>query len=86
MSGSYVKHTSIRPVLGDKKRDVDIIVVTSHTSDEDSADVLTELKYRLFYVAGNFLHCLPYFDFLMTTFICGCGNTMMKGIWNKYNI
>lgn len=44
LSGSYAKHTSIRPVLGDKKRDVDIIVVTSHTSDKDSADVLTELR------------------------------------------
>lgn len=44
LSGSYAKHTSIRPVSGDKKRDVDIIVVTSYTADKDSADVLTELK------------------------------------------
>lgn len=44
LSGSYAKHTSIRPVSGDKKRDVDIIVVTSHTSDENSADVLMNLE------------------------------------------
>ena len=44
LSGSYAKHTSIRPVAGDKKRDVDIIVVTSHSSSKDSADVLEELR------------------------------------------
>ena len=44
LSGSYAKHTSIRPVLGDKKRDVDIIVVTSYKSDENSKEVLEELK------------------------------------------
>ena len=44
LSGSYAKHTSIRPVLGDKKRDVDIIVVTSYQSDKNSKEVLEELK------------------------------------------
>lgn len=44
LSGSYAKHTSIRPVLGDKKRDVDIIVVTSYKSDKNSKEVLEELK------------------------------------------
>lgn len=44
LSGSYAKHTAIRPATGDKKRDVDIIVVTSYSSNTSSADVLTELK------------------------------------------
>ena len=44
LSGSYAKHTSIRPVTGDKKRDVDIIVVTTYSSDKNSADVLNELR------------------------------------------
>lgn len=44
LSGSYAKHTSIRPVLGDKKRDVDIIVVTNYTSVNDSKNVIEELK------------------------------------------
>ena len=44
LSGSYAKHTSIRPAAGDKKRDVDIIVVTSYSADKDSADVLEELR------------------------------------------
>ena len=44
LSGSYAKHTSIRPVLEDKKRDVDIIVVTSYKSDKNSKEVLEELK------------------------------------------
>lgn len=44
LSGSYAKHTSIRPAAGDKKRDVDIIVVTSYSSDKDSANVLEELR------------------------------------------
>ena len=30
LSGSYAKHTSIRPAKDDKKRDVDIIIVTNH--------------------------------------------------------
>ena len=44
LSGSYAKHTSIRPVTGDKKRDVDIIVVTAYSFAKNSADVLTELR------------------------------------------
>lgn len=40
LSGSYAKHTSIRPVLGDKKRDVDIIVVTSYQSDKNSKETI----------------------------------------------
>lgn len=43
LSGSYAKHTSIRPVKKDKKRDVDIIVVTEHSKSDDSAEVLQEL-------------------------------------------
>lgn len=43
LSGSYAKHTSIRPVKDDKKRDVDIIVVTEHLKSDDSAEVLQEL-------------------------------------------
>ena len=43
LSGSYAKHTSIRPVLHDGKRDVDIIVVTNHTKDDQPSDVLDEL-------------------------------------------
>lgn len=44
LSGSYAKHTSIRPVLNDKKRDVDIVVVTNHSENDDSVKVLDELK------------------------------------------
>lgn len=43
LSGSYAKYTSIRPVKGDKKRDVDIIVVTNHTKADDSKKVIQEL-------------------------------------------
>ena len=43
LSGSYAKHTSIRPKVGDKKRDVDIVVVTNYTSEKNSNDVLEEL-------------------------------------------
>lgn len=44
LSGSYAKHTSIRPVVGDNKRDVDIIVVTNYNITHSSKDVLKELK------------------------------------------
>ena len=44
LSGSYAKHTSIRPVLGDSKRDVDIIVITTYSADTNSVDVLEELR------------------------------------------
>lgn len=43
LSGSYAKHTSIRPVSGDKKRDVDIAVVTNYKSTDNATDVLQEL-------------------------------------------
>lgn len=44
LTGSYAKHTSIRPVKDDKKRDVDIIIVTKYDSSIDSRKVLEELK------------------------------------------
>ena len=43
LSGSYSKHTSIRPVRGDKKRDVDIIIVTNYNCNTDPCMVLQEL-------------------------------------------
>ncbi len=43
LSGSYAKHTSIRPAASDKKRDVDIVVVTNYSTSDDSIDVLEEL-------------------------------------------
>ena len=43
LSGSYAKHTSIRPVRNDGKRDVDIIVVTNHSKEDDSIEVIQEL-------------------------------------------
>lgn len=43
LSGSYAKHTSIRPAKDDKNRDVDIIVVTNHCLSDDSLSVLSEL-------------------------------------------
>lgn len=43
LSGSYAKHTSIRPKLYDGKRDVDIVVETNHNSSDSSCDVLQEL-------------------------------------------
>lgn len=43
LSGSYAKHTSIRPAKDDKKRDVDIIIVTNHCLSDDSLSVLSEL-------------------------------------------
>lgn len=43
LSGSYAKHTSIRPAKHDKKRDVDIIIVTGHSASDDSSVVLSEL-------------------------------------------
>lgn len=43
LSGSYAKHTCIRPVKYDGKRDVDIVVITNHISSDDSSDVLEEL-------------------------------------------
>ena len=43
LSGSYAKYTNIRPVKNDNKRDVDIIVVTNHSSSDGSSFVLEEL-------------------------------------------
>lgn len=47
LSGSYAKHTSIRPVLNDKKRDVDIVVVTNYSSQDSSIEVLEKLRDTL---------------------------------------
>lgn len=44
LSGSYAKHTSIRPKKDDDKRDVDIIVVTNYSQQDNSTDVLEELQ------------------------------------------
>lgn len=43
LTGSYAKHTCIRPTKYDGKTDVDIVVVTSYTEKDDSKDVLNEL-------------------------------------------
>ena len=43
LSGSYAKHTCIRPKRHDGKRDVDIVVETKYTSDDNSCDILQEL-------------------------------------------
>ena len=43
LSGSYAKHTSIRPKKGDGKRDVDIIVITNHNLSSQPQKVLDEL-------------------------------------------
>lgn len=43
LTGSYAKHTAIRPVSADKKRDVDIVVVTNYTYSDNATVVLQEL-------------------------------------------
>ncbi len=43
LSGSYAKHTSIRPKLNDGKRDVDIAVVTKYTDKDNPNLVIDEL-------------------------------------------
>lgn len=43
LSGSYAKHTCIRPTKYDGKTDVDIVVVTNYTESNNSKDVLDEL-------------------------------------------
>ena len=43
LSGSYAKHTSIRPKLHDGKRDVDIVVETNYNSEDSSCEVIQEL-------------------------------------------
>lgn len=44
LSGSYAKHTSIRPAKDDDNRDVDIVVETDYGSDVNSANVIIELR------------------------------------------
>jgi len=43
LTGSYAKHTCIRPTKYDGKTDVDITVVTNYTETDNSKDVLDEL-------------------------------------------
>ena len=43
LTGSYAKHTCIRPTKYDGKTDVDIVVVTNYTEQDDSKEVLDEL-------------------------------------------
>ena len=43
LTGSYAKHTSIRPTKFDGKTDVDIVVVTNYTESDDSKEGLDEL-------------------------------------------
>ncbi|WP_418722360.1 SMODS domain-containing nucleotidyltransferase [Enorma sp.] len=47
LSGSYAKHTAIRPAKDDGNRDVDIVVETDHSTDDGPADVLEELRSAL---------------------------------------
>ncbi len=47
LSGSYAKHTAIRPAKDDDNRDVDIVVETSHDTSSNSADVIIELRDAL---------------------------------------
>lgn len=43
ITGSYAKHTCIRPTKYDGKTDVDIVVVLNYTENDDSKEVLDEL-------------------------------------------
>lgn len=43
LSGSYAKHTCIRPKLYDGKRDVDIVVETAYDTGHNSIDVIQEI-------------------------------------------
>ncbi len=43
LSGSYAKHTCIRPKLYDGKRDVDIVVETAYDTRHNSIDVIQEI-------------------------------------------
>lgn len=47
LSGSYAKHTFIRPKKDSDSCDIDIIVETNHTIEDDPCTVLTELKDNL---------------------------------------
>ena len=44
LSGSYAKHTCIRPAKDDDHRDVDVVVETDFETASDSADVIIELR------------------------------------------
>ena len=48
LSGSYAKHTAIRPVKDEDHRDVDIVVETDYSTSENSADVIIELRDVLY--------------------------------------
>lgn len=43
LTGSYAKHTCVRPSTSDGKPDVDIAVITKYTNSDSSKDVLNEL-------------------------------------------
>lgn len=43
LTGSYAKNTCVRPTKYDGKTDVDIVVVTNYTENDNSKDVLDEL-------------------------------------------
>ena len=47
LSGSYAKHTCIRPAKDDDHRDVDVVVETDYETVSDSADVIIELRDAL---------------------------------------
>ena len=47
LSGSYAKHTAIRPAKDDGNRDVDIVVETNYSTGDCPADVLEELRSAL---------------------------------------
>lgn len=47
LSGSYGKHTSIRPAKDDDNRDVDIVILTDHDTNDCSSDVIIELRDAL---------------------------------------
>lgn len=47
LSGSYAKHTAIRPAKDDGNRDVDIVVETNHSTSDSSTDALEELRSAL---------------------------------------
>lgn len=44
LSGSYAKHTAIRPAKDGGNRDVDIVVETNHSTDDSPAGTLEELR------------------------------------------
>lgn len=48
LTGSYAKHTSIRPVKDEDHRDVDIVVETDYLTSENPADVISELRDVLY--------------------------------------